>query len=69
LVTVPGFGLVDFCVKAHYKASRDKRLEDLSRGCRIFGVPEGSALVFKDGVLGSFGDVFLFDNGLKSRFS
>jgi peptidase E len=68
LVTVPGFGLVDFFVKAHYRPSGDKQLEDLSRECRIFGVPEGSALVYREGVLRTFGEIYLFDNGVKSSF-
>jgi peptidase E len=68
LVTVPGFGLVDFCVKTHYRPSRDRLLVDLSRECRIFGVPEGAALVYREGVLRPFGEMFLFDNGVKSRF-
>jgi hypothetical protein len=67
-VTVPGFGLVDFCVKTHYKPLKDRQLKQLSHIGRVFGVPEGSALVFKDGVLGAIGEVYLFEDGEKTKF-
>jgi len=68
LVAVPGLGLVDFCVKAHYKPCKDSQLRALSVGGQIFGVPEDSALLSRNGVLSSIGKVYSFREGNKTMF-
>jgi hypothetical protein len=58
---------VDFSVKVHYKTSRDRELKELSHGRKIYAIPEDSALVFDDGSVSSIGDVYLFQNGKKTK--
>lgn len=67
-VPISGIRLVDFAVKVHYRSSKDSQLRLLSTGGRIFAIPEGSALVSDDGTLKSIGDVYLFQNGEKTKF-
>lgn len=62
-----GIGLVDFSVKAHYKPSKDEVLKRLSQEEKIYAIPERSALVYDNGSLSFMGDVYLFQNGEKTR--
>ena len=64
---ISGLGLVDFSVKAHYKPSKDGELKRLSKEETIYAIPERSALVYDNGALSFMGDVFLFQNGEKTR--
>ena len=64
---VNGIELVDFCLTAHYKPSKDKTLKNLSSGEKIYAIPELSALVDDNGLLSSTGEVYLFQNGEKTR--
>jgi peptidase E len=66
-VIIPGLGLVDFSVKVHYRASRDRELKELSYKRKIYAIPERSALVFGDGSVSCIGDVYLFQNGKKTK--
>lgn len=63
---VTGIRLVDFSVKVHYNPSRDGELKELSKEGRIYGIPEGSALVCDNGALSFIGDVYLFEDGRKT---
>jgi peptidase E len=64
---INGIGLVDFSVKAHYKPSKDAALKTLSKQETIYAIPERSALVYDDGDLSFMGDVYVFQNGEKTR--
>ena len=64
---ISGIGLVDFTVKAHYKPSKDEVLKRLSKDEKIYAIAERSALVYDDGALSSMGEVYLFQNGKKTR--
>ena len=64
---VKGLGLVDFGVKVHYKPSKDSELKRLSKEEKIYGIPERSALVYDNGCLSFMGDVYMFQNGEKTR--
>jgi len=64
---ISGIGLVDFSVKAHYKPSKDNALRRLSKEEKIYAIPERSALVYDNGTLSFMGDVYLFQNGEKTR--
>ena len=64
---ISGIGLVDFSVKAHYKPSKDEALKRLSKEEKIYAIPERSALVYDNGRLSFMGDVYLFQNGEKTR--
>jgi peptidase E len=66
---VEGLGMVDFSIKAHYDPSQDRLIRDFSCRNAVYAIPQGSALVYHDGVLSSFGSVFLFKNGEKTSFS
>jgi len=65
--TIKGLGLVDFGVKVHYKPSKDSELKKLSEEDRIYAIPERSALVYDNGCLSFMGDVYMFQNGEKTR--
>jgi dipeptidase E len=64
---ISGLGLVDFSVKAHYKPSKDGELKRLSKEETIYAIPERSALVYDNDALSFIGNVYLFQNGEKTR--
>jgi peptidase E len=64
---ISGLGLVDFGVKVHYKPLKDIELKRLSKEERIYAIPERSALVYDSGHFSFMGNVYLFQNGEKSR--
>jgi dipeptidase E len=64
---ISGIGLVDFSVKAHYKPSKDGELKRLSKEETIYAIPERSALVYDNDALSFIGNVYLFQNGEKTR--
>jgi peptidase E len=64
---ISGIGLVDFSVKAHYKPSKDGELKRLSKEEKIYAIPERSALVYDNDALSFIGNVYLFQNGEKTR--
>lgn len=66
-IAISGIRLVDFSVKVHYNPSKDSQLKILSKEEKIYAIPEGSALVYDDGILASIGNVYLFQNGEKTR--
>jgi len=65
--TISGLGLADLTLKAHYKPEKDGVLERLSKQGAIYAVPEGSALVYNNGVCSFIGEVYFFENGVKCR--
>ena len=64
---VEGLGLVDFSVKVHYEPSKDDELKRLSKKETLYAIPERSALVYDHGCLSFMGDVYMFQNGEKTR--
>jgi peptidase E len=62
---VEGLGLADLTLKAHYKPQRDRTLQLLSKGQKIYAVPSKSAIVYEDGVCSFIGKAYLFANGKK----
>ncbi|MGD0495491.1 MAG: Type 1 glutamine amidotransferase-like domain-containing protein [Candidatus Bathyarchaeia archaeon] len=66
-VIIPGLGLVDFSVKVHYKASRDRELKQLSYARTIYAIPERCALIYDGGSVSGIGDIYLFQNGEKTK--
>jgi peptidase E len=64
---ISGIGLLDFSVKAHYKPSKDGELKRLSKEEKIYAIPERSALVYDNDALSFIGNVYLFQNGEKTR--
>jgi dipeptidase E len=64
---VTGLGLVDFGIKVHYNPSKDIELKRLSKKEKIYAIPERSALVYDNGRLSFIGNVFVFQNGEKTR--
>ena len=67
--TASGVGLVDFCVDVHYDSSKDKKLIELSKNKRIFGIPERGALVCDENGISFIGDVYLFYRNKKTLCS
>lgn len=63
---VDGLGLVDFSVKVHYNPSQDGLLEKLSKKEKFYAIPPRDALISDGKALSFIGDVFLFENGMKS---
>jgi peptidase E len=64
---ISGIGLVNFSLKAHYKPSKDAALKNLSKKEKIYAIPERSALIYDEGTLSFMGNVYLFQNGEKTR--
>ena len=66
---ITGLGLAEFAVKVHYKPSEDEALTRLSKEQKIYAIPERSALVYANGALSAIGNVYLFQNGEKTRLN
>jgi peptidase E len=64
---ISGIGLVNFSVKVHYRPSKDDELKRLSKEEKIYAIPERSALVYDNDTLSFIGNVYLFQNGEKTR--
>jgi len=64
---IAGIRLVDFRIKVHYNFSKDNELKKLSKQGKIYGIPERSALVYNGGILSFIGNVYLFQEGRKTR--
>lgn len=62
---INGLGLANITLKVHYIPEKDEALELLSMQETIYAIPEGSALVYDNGVCSFIGRVFLFENGRK----
>ena len=64
-----GLGLADFSVDVHYNESKDNALKQLSKGRKIYAIPEKSAIMW-DRFANNFkffGTVYLFENGVKRK--
>jgi dipeptidase E len=66
-VISPGLGLVDFSVKVHYNPSKDRELKQLSHKRKIYAIPERSALIYENGSISCVGDIYLFQDGKKTK--
>ncbi len=66
---IPGLGLVDLTLKVHFKLQKEKPLMELSKTETIYAVPEGSALIYNNGVCSSIGNVYLFKDGQRQLFA
>ncbi|MCW4010468.1 MAG: Type 1 glutamine amidotransferase-like domain-containing protein [Candidatus Bathyarchaeota archaeon] len=64
---VSGLGLVEFSVKVHYKPDKDNLLKELSKTEKIYAIPQRAALIYDGGAASVVGEVFLFENGQKTR--
>ena len=62
-----GLGLTDFSVKAHYELSKDRMLKEASKYGKIYAVPSRAAVVWEYCTVSFMGEVFLFENGRKTR--
>jgi peptidase E len=65
--SVEGLGLVDFSVKAHYEPAKDRMLVEASKEGKIYAISQRAAVISRDGALSFVGEVFLFENGEKTR--
>ncbi len=66
---IPSFGLVDFCCKAHYNEKFDDTLIEQSKSRKIYGICEGAAVVIENNNISFIGDVYLFENGKKTKIN
>jgi len=64
---INGLGLAELTLKVHYKPENNSALEILSKQEKIYAIPMGSALIYNHGACSSIGEVYLFENGQKSR--
>ncbi|HHT76119.1 MAG TPA: Type 1 glutamine amidotransferase-like domain-containing protein [Methanomassiliicoccaceae archaeon] len=63
---VPGLNLVDFCVVPRYTRDKDQYVIEASSGRTVFGIPEGSAVMYGAGLLSHSGIVHMFKNGKRT---
>jgi len=64
---INGLGLADLTLKVHYKPENNSALEMLSKQEKIYAIPMGSALIYNHGACSSIGEIYLFENGKKSK--
>ena len=66
-LVINGLGLVDFSVEVHYNEASDDELYTLSSDRRIYALPDGSAIFYKEGkVHKKVNDVILFESKKRS---
>ena len=65
--SVEGLGLVDFSVKAHYESAKERLLAGASKKGKIYAISQRAAVISRDGALSFIDEVFLFENGEKTR--
>ena len=61
-----GLNLVDFCVVPHYQRAADQYVVEASAGRIVFGIPEGSAVMYGAGILSHSGTVHMFKHGKRT---
>ena len=61
-----GLNLVDFSVVPHYTRELDQYVIEASAGRTLFGIPEGSALMYGAGILSHSGTVHMFKHGKRT---
>lgn len=66
---IDGLGLADFGGKVHYKPFKDRELRKLSNENPIFAIPSASALIHNNNDMSFIGEVYLFQNGEKTRLT
>jgi peptidase E len=64
-----GLNLVDFGVVPRYRMGLDQYVVESSAGRTVFGVPEGSALLYGAGMFSNHGKVFMYKNGKRTVLS
>ncbi len=62
---IDGLGLADLTLKAHYKSEKDAALQRLSMQGKIYALPSGSALIYRNGACSFMGEAYLFEDGVK----
>ena len=63
---ITGLNLVDFCVVPRYTHNLDQYVLEASTGRTLFGIPEGSAVMYGAGILSHSGTVHMFRNGKRT---
>ncbi|KQM12427.1 hypothetical protein AOA80_02550 [Methanomassiliicoccales archaeon RumEn M1] len=61
-----GLNLVDFSVVPRYTRELDQYVIEASAGRTLFGIPEGSALMYGAGILSHSGPVHMFKHGKRT---
>lgn len=61
-----GLNLVDFSVVPRYTRDLDQYVIEASAGRTLFGIPEGSALMYGAGILSHSGPVHMFKHGRRT---
>ena len=66
---IPGFGMVNIFIKAHYVSEFDNMLSELSEKEKIYAIPDSSVIVVEKGKLSFRGDVYKFVKGKKEKIN
>jgi hypothetical protein len=61
-----GLNIVDFGVAPRYHREMDQYLVEASAGRTVFGIPEGSALLYGAGMFSNHGKVFMIKHGVRT---
>ncbi|NLK26659.1 MAG: type 1 glutamine amidotransferase-like domain-containing protein [Euryarchaeota archaeon] len=64
-----GLNLVDFGVVPRYRREIDPFMTGSSMGRTVFGIPDGSALMYGAGILSHYGTVYMFKNGKRTTLT
>jgi len=66
---IDGLGLVGIAIDVHYDKTHDKKLNELSKKREMYAIPEGSAIIFKNGKLSFIGNIYKFSNKKKIKIN
>jgi hypothetical protein len=61
-----GLNIVDFGIVPRYKREMDQYVIESSAGRTVFGIPEGSALLYGAGMFSNHGKVFMIKHGIRT---
>jgi len=61
-----GLNMVDFGIIPRYTRASDQYVVESSAGRTVFGIPEGSAVMYGAGILSHSGPVHMFKNGKRT---
>jgi hypothetical protein len=64
-----GLNIVDFGVVPWYRREMDQYVVESSAGRTVFGIPEGSALLYGAGMFSNYGKVFMIKHGVRTVLS
>ncbi|MEA3329638.1 MAG: Type 1 glutamine amidotransferase-like domain-containing protein [Nanoarchaeota archaeon] len=66
---IKGVGILNLQIDVHYNKTHDKKLIEISKDKKIYGIPEQSAIIVENGDLKFINEIYLFSEGKKQELN